>query len=173
MAIPPGTDDKGHSVVLQARISPEMLIQIDTQVKRLGSEYLNRSEFIRESIHLNLTRVQNKDSKEKSSQAVLRVTEEVLYEEKTLRKQRDRIYRKLQKEVDAYLEKKAEMQACRVVLNTLAHLSGLPDGYWRDEFRRVIIERYAGLLSNAQGVELGDAGGGGNGNDGNDIEDNK
>jgi len=149
----PASDDKGHSATFPVRIPPDWVRQIDIAVVNPEICYKNRGDFIRDALIRHFEFISYYQGGNLSILANIQAMTDLI-EEDRIQQNFEMVIANLENRVDFYKEKGAVREAARVILKTLRYANNFPDGYWKEEFNKRIIERYQGLLGNIQKANL-------------------
>ena len=142
----PASDDQGHNAQIMVRVPPEWLRQMDVISKESKFPYANRGDIVRDAIYRHFIWLEEYHEVPGSTlhkiQAMLDVIEEARSQQGF-----EKVLAKLEERVQYFSTKGARGEAVKCVLRILGYVGDMPEGHWRDQFKKEIRERYAGLLN--------------------------
>lgn len=150
------SDDKGHNAKFQVRINPDWIHQMDLIIKNTNFPYVNRGELARDAIYRHLLWLESVDSTQGSILQKIQAMVDMLEEAKT-QQGFEKVIKSLEERVYYFSQKGARSEAVKYVLRVLGYIDDMPEGHWKDAFKKEIRERYSGLLQCTPRANLGNA----------------
>lgn len=151
----PASDDKGHNCKLVVRVNPDWLHQIDVMIKNKCFPYVSRGELVRDAIYRHFLWLDRLHTPTDSILQKIQSMADMLEEIKT-QQGFEKVLENLEDRVAYFGRKGARTEAVKYVLRILGYIDDMPDGHWKDVFKKEIRERYAGLLQCAPRANLRD-----------------
>jgi hypothetical protein len=152
--IHPASDDKGHNIKYQVRISPDWIYQLDIIVKSKRFPYVNKGQVIRDALYRHMIWLEEFGTPDGSVLQKIQSMVDIL-EEAKIQQGFEKVLENLQDRVAYFTNKGARTEAVKYVLRVLGYIDDMPDGHWKDSFRAEIRERYSGLLQCTPRANLG------------------
>lgn len=141
----PASDEKGHNCKLQVRINPDWLHQIDVVIKSHKFPYVSRGELVRDALFRHFNWLDKIHTPSGSVNQKIQSMADLLEESKT-QQSFEKVLDELQERVAYYGRKGSRTEALKCVLKILGYIDDMPEGHWKDSFKREVRERYAGLI---------------------------
>lgn len=149
----PASDDKGNNAKFQVRMDPDWIHQMDVIIKDKKFPYVNRGEMARDAIYRHFIWLETIHIPEGTILQHIQSMVDMI-EESRIQQGFEKVLKGLEERVAYFSQTGARQEAVKYVLRVLGYIDDMPDGHWRDRFKKVVRERYSGLLQCAPRAEL-------------------
>jgi len=145
----PASDAKGHSVRQGFRCTPGHDRQMNIILSSRRFPYKTKPDLLRHAMDRHLKWLLTLDSSLPSVMTQIGIITEILKDEEFHQEFR-RIFDRMGDAVANYMSQGSNTEAQRIILQVIAQVKKMPEGYWRDRYLTEIKQRYGHLL---QGIK--------------------
>lgn len=149
----PASDDQGHSVPVVVRMPSDWCKQMSIIVKDAHFPYTNQSEIVRDALFRHFEWLKEQSPSDGNIFHKLQAMLD-LVENAELQRKFQEVLDRLEVTVRYFKTNNASEQAIGHILRILAYVEEMEDGFWRDNYRKLIKDKYGDLLKKAKRINL-------------------
>lgn len=149
----PASDTKGHSARQWFRCIPAMARQIEQVIQARQFPYRTKGDILRHALHRHMKWLNELDPFPTVSGQVDAMLE--LMRDEEMNKDFTLVFSKLEDRIKCYLNEGEEQESARLVLTIQSYIRDMPDGFWKEKYKKKIETQYGRLIGKVKKADFG------------------
>jgi len=149
----PASDTKGHSARQWFRCIPTMARVLEQIIQSKQFPYRTKGDLLRHALHRHIGWLGSLEPMITVSGQVDTIIEVMRDEE--MSNDFALVFTKMGERVSQHLQDGADREAIRLIMTVQSHVNKMPDGFWKDKYKKEMKKKYGNLLEKATKYKIG------------------